>query len=116
MSLYDFTRLIQKYSVPFILVVSKEGRYESGQWIPGETVEREMYGAIIPMSQNKIYQSGGTYTAQDRELYLPYPIPEPLDKLKVMHRGITYKVESMTDYSLYADAAHYNLKVVSLFD
>lgn len=115
--LYDFTRLIEKYSVSCQLIrESGSGSYVGGNWIPdpvkpSETVE----GALIPMKDQKIYQSGGTYTQNDREFITVTAIPlEPA--AYVIFQGIKYHVESENDYSIYAGFHDYNLKRVEAFD
>ncbi|MDO4330655.1 MAG: hypothetical protein Q4C66_15160 [Lachnospiraceae bacterium] len=115
--LYDFTRLIEKYSVSCELIrESGGGSYVGGNWIPDpakppETVE----GALIPMKDQKIYQSGGTYTQNDREFITVTAILlEPA--AYVIFQGIKYHVESENDYSIYAGFHDYNLKRVEAFD
>ena len=67
------------------------------------------------MTDRKVYQSGGTYTAQDRELITETGIPlEPTSY--IVHQGTRYHVESENDYSEYAGFHDYNLKRVAAFD
>lgn len=70
--LYDFTDLIHKYSVEGKLIQeSGKGEYIGGNWIPAPASEPKMIkGALLPMTKQKIYQSGGTYTENDRELII----------------------------------------------
>ena len=67
--LYNFERLIKKYSADCqLLSESSFGSYVGGEWIPDEAPPSQgITGAVIPMMERKIYQSGGTYTEQDRE-------------------------------------------------
>lgn len=116
MKLYNFARLITKYSVPFHFIVTSEGHYDSGKWVPGEPILQEETGAIIPMPESKIRQSGGVYTAKDRQLIMLRPIPLALQSAKVCYKGNLYSIESETSYEDYADVAVYTLKWVSLFD
>lgn len=116
MKLYNFTRLIQKYSVSFTLCREQDGKYVSGKWEEGEPIKTLMRGAIVPMGERKIYDSGGTYTAQDRELYLTKTLGKPLSELTVIYGGNNYKVEESRDFSDYADVVIYVLKWVSKSD
>lgn len=79
---------------------------------PNDPVPAE--GALIPLSQRVIYQSGGRLTEADRHLYsLDQKIPK---KSKVFYDDLTYHVESKTPFSPYGDFAVYILKAVSAFD
>jgi len=109
MKLYNFTRLIRKYSVTFCLHRT-QGSFVAGKWEGGGEIVETMRGAIVPMGDKKIYDSGGTYTSKDRELYLTMPLKEPLSALKVVYKGNAYAVENGRDFEDYADVAVYNLK------
>lgn len=114
---FDFSRLIEKYSVDSQLIrPSTGGKYVGGNWIPDAAQEPEIItGAIIPMTDRKIYQSGGTYTEKDRELITETEIPlEPA--AYIVFQENKYQVESETDYSIYAGFHDYNLKRVGAFD
>lgn len=114
---FNFTRLINKYAVDCQLVRSSTGgRYVGGNWVPVESPESEkISGAIVPMTDMKIYQSGGTYTKHDRELITEINIPlEPT--AHVIYQGNKYQVESDVDYSVYAGFHAYILKRVGAFD
>ena len=114
MRLYNFKRLIKKYSVDFTLKTEAKGQYVGGKWEAGEPICRQMRGAIVPMSDRKIYQSGGTYTQQDRMLYLSEPLQGSLQAFKVIHGTNTYTVEESRDYSDYAAVGVYTLKRVDV--
>lgn len=111
--LYNFRRLINKYSVDFCLHRT-QGQYVYGKWVMGGELVENMRGAIVPMSHKKIYHSGGTYSADDRELYLTKPLELPLSDLKVVYGGNTYAVEQGRNFEEYADVAIYNLKWVGV--
>ena len=110
--LYDFTRLINKYSVEFSLHKT-QGRYVAGKWEQGGELVTTMRGAIVPLSDQKIYDSGGTYTRQDRELYVTEPLRAPLSDFFVVYKGNTYAIEEARNFEDYADAAVYVLKYQS---
>lgn len=115
--LFDFNRLLKKYGAECQLIrETGGGMYVGGNWVPGPAREPEMVsGAVVPMTDRKIYQSGGTYTEQDRELITMTEIPlEPA--AYILHRGKRYHVESENDYSGYAGFHDYNMKRVSAID
>lgn len=108
--IYDFTRLINKYSTDFTLITPSEGVYEGGVYKDGEAVHTALRGAIVPMSERKAYQSGGNYTAEDKELYMIKRINKALLGGKVLYKGRYYCIEEETDYSDFADAYKYVLR------
>lgn len=113
--LYDFKRLITKYSVNFTLVTLSEGGFVNGKYVEGAATETALSGAIVPMADGKIYQSGGTYTVKDRQLYMKTKIEQSLTNAKVRYKGNEYSIEQETDYDDYADAYIYALKWVGAF-
>lgn len=114
--LYNFVRLINKYSVDFEFVAVAKGNYISGKYVEGEETVTACRGAIVPMAERKIYQSGGTYTQKDRDLYMHTPLPDDFQTGKVRYKGNEYSIEQETNYEDYADAYVYNLKWVKSFD
>lgn len=117
MKLYNFARLINKYSTSFHFLVKTDGHFdERGRWVEGEPVMQDATGAIIPMADSKVRQSGGQYTTKDRELYMLRPIPRALMQSNVCYKGNLYSIEQETNYEDYADVVVYVLKWVSLFD
>lgn len=113
MKLYDFKRLIDKYSVTFCLHYT-QGEYVSGRWEQGGKKSISMRGAIVPIKDSKIYSSGGTYSAHDRELYITSPISEPLSNVEVVYKNNIYKIENGRNFEDYADVAIYDLKWVGV--
>lgn len=115
-AVYSFKRLINKYSVPFTLEVTGSGyRDDLGEWQSGVSVSTEETGAIIPLTQRQIYQSGGALTEKDRTLFISRSVPIPL-KSKIHYKGDTYHVEARIPFEDYADFNSYSLKHVSAFD
>jgi len=112
LKLYNFNRLIDKYSVEFTLVVASEGHYDGGEYVKGAEVETACKGAIVPISDSKIYQSGGTLTTKDRQLFMRVPINQPLKTVKVRFKGSAYSIEQETNFDDYSDAYIYLLKWV----
>jgi len=117
--MYNFKRLINKYTVPFVLernIVKKRSEitaadYDAqGRYIEPVIVPENAKGAIVPLPNRVIYQSGGRLTEKDRTLYsLDNNIPE---KSKVRYKGDVYHVESYTPYEDFADFTVYTLKAV----
>lgn len=116
MKLYNFNRLINKYSCDFTLVTRERGSYDGGIYTAGAETETAMRGAIVPLSERKVYQSGGHYTSEDRDLYMRSPITEPLEDCRVKYKGKTFSVEEEQDFSEYADVWEYVLRRVSTDD
>ena len=112
MKLYNFKRLVRKYSVTFELITHEAGTYKDGRYVETESVTASKTGAIVPLSQRKIYQSGGTLSTTDRQLYMLERITEPLNNATVKYKGKTYKIEEDTDYTDYSDVSVYVLKWV----
>lgn len=118
MAYFNFERLITKYSADFTFVTSGEGRYVSGVWQPGTEERTELSGAIIALTETKLYQSGGTLTAQDRVLYMLEPLEKPLEGAKVEFEGAVYRVEEdqAKGNEKFTGVYAYTLKRVSAVD
>ena len=112
MQLYNFSRLINKYGVVAQLH-TKQGSYVAGKWVEDNESVQEIVGAIVPISDRKIYQSGGTLTQSDREWFIPEALSGSLEDFKVTYKGETYTVEECRDYNDYANVAVYVLKRVN---
>lgn len=116
MAIYNFKRLIDKYSVNFTLVTTSAGSYDGGKYVDGSETETPLSGAIVSTSSGKIYQSGGALTTKDKQLYMKTKIEQSLTNAKVRYGNNEYKIEQDMDYGDYADAYVYTLKWVSLID
>lgn len=112
MERYNFVDLIRRHSVAFEVLSYAEGEYVGGKYQNGAETVSERSGAILPMSDRKIYQSGGTYTTQDRTLYMSTPLEGALETLRVRYKGNVYSVESDQDFEDYSAAYIYDLKWV----
>lgn len=113
---YDFRDLIRRHSVRFELVSHENGSYVDGRWQNASETISERSGAIIPLSERKIYRSGGAYTTKDRHLYMTTPIEEALQNTQVRYKGNVYSIEEERDHSDYSPAYAYVLRWVSAFD
>lgn len=116
--LFNFTRLIQKYSTTFTFHgIASGGSYKGGEWVPNPAPKPvQMQGAIVPLTAQKVYQLGGSYTTQDRQLYMCSPLTDALKSATVEYQGHTYNVEQDADWSAYADVYVYLLRRVSKFE
>lgn len=115
MKLYNFARLIKKYTVQCRLMNTAEGRWEAGEWVEGETTATDIYGAIVPMSERRINNSGGDYKQGDCEFITTSPLELNSDTF-IVYKGRKYKLQDSTDYSDYADFYNYVARRVSAFD
>ena len=71
-------------------------------------------GALIPIEQKTVYQSGGTLTEDDRNLFTTVlDIPK---KTQLRYKGMVYSVENCVPWGDYANFARYTCKAVSAFD
>lgn len=119
MTYFDFTRLIEKYTRPFTVILKSEGSYNAmGDWVDGENSEREMRGALMSMSERKIYNSNGLYTSKDKILHMTSPIENALLGAEVIFKENVYKVEEVkhADNEDFTGVYSYVLKWVSVFN
>lgn len=116
MAYYNFARLIQKYSSTFTLVSTSEGSYnDMGDYVPGETTEQELTGAIMDISESKLYRSEGTLTAKDKVLYMFNEV-QNLVGSHIAYNGNKYRVEKELENAKFTDVYEYTLKYVSAFN
>lgn len=120
MKFFNFKPLIEQYTVNFLLEypqdTDKPKVYDDlGKLIPAPPSEPiAAKGALIPLPQRLIYESGGRLTEADRQLYsLDHNIPL---KSRITYKGLKYYVESKTPYEDFADFSTYTLKGVDAFD
>lgn len=115
MKLYNFVRLIEKYSVDCQLINIAEGHWEAGEWVDGETTTTDIRGAIVPITEKRINNSGGDYKQGDCEFISAEPLKLNSDTF-ILYKDKKYKIEETTDYSDYADFYNYIARRVSAFD
>ena len=115
MILYHLQRLIKKYTVCCKLENTKEGQWVSGEWVEGETTTTDIAGAIVPISEKRINNSGGDYKQGDCEFITTNPLELNSDTY-ILYKDKRYKLEDSTDYSDYADFYTYIARRVSAFD
>ena len=81
-----------------------------------EPTETEMRGAIIGISEYKVYRSDGYLTMMDKELYMEEPLSCNQNLATVLYEGNKYKVESHpNDNHAFTGVYRYTLKHVSAF-
>lgn len=115
MLLYKFARLIKKYTVVCQLEDTPEGEWIAGEWIEGKPTITELRGAVVPINERRIQNSGGHYKQGDCEFITLQPI-NIHSNTHIIHNGKKYKLEDATDYSDYADFNVYVARRVSAFD
>lgn len=117
MNYFHLQRLIDKYSNKFTAILPQQGSYDdSGEYVKGEPKKVVLYGAILNISDKKIYNSNGTLTTEDRQLYYKGKLTNQLLGAKILYNGRYYSVESETDNSIFTGVSTYTLKYVSSFN
>jgi hypothetical protein len=114
--LYNFKRLVEKYSIPCQHIARQPGQYDAdGIWRePQEQdVTCDTRAAILPVPERTLYESGGRYTAADRLIISleAYPMQS-----HIVYKGQKYRIEEHVDYTEYADFNQYLAKWVSAVD
>jgi hypothetical protein len=108
--LYNFARLIGKYSVPCQHITRQPGEYdEDGIWREPQDVARDTKAAILPVPERTLFESGGRYTAADRLIITLAEFPF---QSFIVYKGRKYRIEEETDYTEYADFRQYLAKLV----
>ena len=74
MSLYNFKRLVKKYSkVAVYKIIKTEGYFDytqGGIWVEGVETEQEFEGAVLQLTSKDLqYEENGVYSSEDRKLY-----------------------------------------------
>ena len=115
MILYHLQRLIKKYTVCCKLENTQEGEWVAGEWVEGETTTTDIAGAIVPISEKRINNSGGDYKQGDCEFITTNPLELNSDTY-ILYKDKRYKLEDSTDYSDYSDFYTYIARRVSAFD
>lgn len=115
MKLYNFARLIKKYAASCQLENTTEGAWRAGGHSNGQTTLTNISGAVVPINEKRIQNSGGSYKRGDCEFITTQHIVIH-SKTYLIHNGKRYKLEDSTDYSDYADFNVYLARRVSAFD
>lgn len=118
--LFDFTSTFAQFNRPFQRIPYTESYRDyskGGQMVKGQPLDPEdMEGIIVSLGNNDFrFDSAGTYTKQDRRLYLqePYSLQE---NDTVMVDGKDFRVMGDKSYSVYAGFNTYILKRTTIGD
>lgn len=117
---FDFSALFGEYNRPFTLLpktVAKRDFANGGQMTKGVSLDPvDMEGIILPISTDDLkFDTAGTYTKQDRKLYLQEP--EKLDENdQVQVDAFKYRVTGDKPYGYYAGFNVYFLKRTDIGD
>lgn len=111
---FDFYELINKYSTSFKALIASENSYDDTGEYSCIKEERELTGAIIGISDSKLYRSAGTLTDKDKYLFMFEPLP--LNDTEIIHKNNRYKVEEQVENSEFTGVYQYTLKYVSAFN
>lgn len=110
-----FKRLIKKYEISIQLRYEEKGNYVDGEYISGAITFEHKKIAMFPLSQQKIYDLGGSYTTEDFQAITLEEIS--LEKSPhVYYKEKLYKLEPDGSYDNYADVYNYIMKRVDNFD
>lgn len=113
MQYFDFSDLIEKYSTEFTAISGSEGSYDDTGTYQYTKTEKTLTGAIIGISDGKIYRSDGTLTDKDKYLFMAEPIP--LRDTEVIYKNNRYRVEEQVENAEFTGVYQYTLKYVSAF-
>lgn len=110
MNKYRFNNLIKAYSQGTITVYEKSEPYydmeQGGKYVEGETTERVIQGAIVPLTTKELMLTeGGAYSKDTVKLYC-YEFLELMTEIKYINNNgkvFHYKVVDFKDYSDYND-------------
>lgn len=117
MQYFDFSSLIEQYSVDLKVLGESKGVYDdSGEYVAGEKTEYIFHGAIVAFSENKVYRSEGRLTSQDKLLIMQEPINKALHGAKVIYDNRQYRIEGELENAEFTGVYQYTLKYVSAFD
>lgn len=108
--IYNFDRLLEKYSSTLTTAITTYGYYDDdGKYHKGERTVVEYQGAVMPMTTKAVYASGGKYTTSDSTLYIKQKLTEGT---KIDYEGHSYIVQDETSYERYGGFFKYVLKAV----
>ncbi len=117
MRYFHFDRLIEKYSSEFTAILPPKGGYDdSGEYVKGKSEKVSLYGAILDISEKKIYNSNGTISHKDKQLFIKGKLTSNLIGAKVIYEDKQYNVEEETENCKFTGFSSYVLKYVSAFD
>lgn len=115
---FNFKSLIEKYNSTFTLRTYLPPTIDSkGDYVKSTPVDTQKNGAIISISDYKIYSSDGYYTVRDKNLFMSEQLNVDYDAVKIIYQNSMYKIESSpNDNNEYTGVWTYILKYVSVFN
>jgi len=103
----NLRNMIEKKGIPFIVYQKRDGHYnDEGDWIPGgRLVPMDLIGIVLPLTEDDLrYSESGTYSVKDRKVYTTHKLE---NGQRIKHKGITYTIQNLKDYSEYTDVNIY---------
>lgn len=109
---FEFADFVDEFAVSFVAHIATAGHYDNaGDWIPGGTEPKPMDGIILPLSDDDFKrEANGTYTSQDRKIYVISPLPMATI---IEYKGERFTIDGSKPYEDYADVYIYFAKGVS---
>ena len=108
-----FASLVESFAIDLKLVTpvdENKGKYVHGEWVREDNAPVNIRGALVPYEDRVVYESGGTITKFDRQLFFVGDIP--LQSI-IIDGPEQYKVESVEEYARhYSDTNIYRVKAV----
>ncbi len=99
----NFRHTLKRYSQDVTLITKTGGEYndDTGLWEAGTETVLVVRAPVLPLNADELQQgNGGTYTADDRKIYLH----QQLDRgQNVEIDGLRYLVEAEKDYDFHAN-------------
>lgn len=115
-TLYNFTRLINKYISSFTAVTLENGYYDDcGDWVNGDLKKTPLKGAIINHKEIRVFRSGGALSEKDKRLFMFEPIDDKLQGAKVIYDGCIYSISDCAENAKFTGVYAYTLKYISAF-
>lgn len=111
---FDFYDLINKYSCIFKAFIASKSNYDDVGEYSCTKEEKAFTGAIIGISDSKIYRSAGTLTDKDKYLFMFEELP--LNDTEVIYKNNRYKVEEQVENAEFTGVYQYTLKYVNAFN
>ncbi len=98
----NFRHTLKRYSQDVTLINKTGGAYDedTGHWEPGTEADIVIRAPVLPMNSDELRQGeGGTYTADDRKIYLHQQLNRGQE---VEIDNLRYLVDAEKDYDYHA--------------
>lgn len=116
MNYFNFDRLINKYACEFTVLNAGNDDFDDLGERTTSIAEKVMNGAIIGISESKIYRSDGVLTVKDKDLFMKESLGK-INETHVIYDGNKYKVETNPQNNhQFTGVWQYTLKWVSAFE